>query len=530
MEFGFAASVGAAVVGVALGFTLSLLQAFIGARVGSDHPVHVFLTRAIRSNGNRLFVRIPDLLNTCYCAAMPLYLHLLVSRFRDRVVFWLERLLNPTVNALHVVVFALIAEMASRQQALPSGFVGLATCTFALTPQFFHALSARNFGLSSRGSGLLLLTLFFLVVYAVEARLAPGWGWPCLALLAWLIWGFNTFAQQTLCIFSVLLLLAGRPTSLLGGILGLAVFVALHPAYSVSYLRNTLRFIRTYARELAPIYILKRRTSIWRDLVWDIWRRFEAGPAAAIRYAYENSIVVVALLNPLVLVGAWMALSQGPAEGLVAHGARMSLMGFAVVLLTSFRATRFLGEPERYAEVVTPWATLAAVSMIGSLAGAAAMIGIVVVFLSLDALQLLASRMLLKRVAGGELGLIEIERAVSERFGDAVRFCSNNEQITKKLMQNDWKFAYYLAAGQDYAGLSASEVFSTFPFLRKESCELIAATYRVNACLLDREAYETIFDPPPASLLGMTTLWESDRFRLLMLDWMPAPSPATPLE
>jgi hypothetical protein len=508
-------------VAILLAFALSVTQAFIGAKVGSDHPVHVFLTRGIRNNGFRLFVRIPKLLNTCFCAAVPLYLHWLIAHFRDRAVYWAERLLNPSVNTLHVGVFAVIAGVAASANGWPPLFAPLAACAFALTPQFFHALSARNFGLSSRGTGLLLLTLFFLSAHAVEDGSLPVVTWASLVLAAWLVWGFSTFGQQAMCILSVLLLLmGGRWIPLAGAALGLLVFVALHPAYSLSYLRHTLRFIATYASELAPIYILNRRHSIWRDLVRDIWLKLGQDVKKGAHYAYENSVIIVTLLNPLVLVACAAALLRPPPDStLIAFGQTMSVAGTLAVLLTSLRATRFLGEPERYAEVITPWATLAGGYEVYNRLGPAGLIALVLAFLTLDLLQLMASRLLLRQVADNDLALRDVEIAIETSVPADVRFCCNNEQITKKLMQNDWSFAYYLAAGQDYCGLSATEIFSTFPYLRRQACEQVVAAYRVNACLLDRRLYDTLFDQAPATLRCQRVAWENDRFRLLVLDW-----------
>lgn len=509
---------------LALALVLSVAQAFIGARVGSDHPVHVFLIRGIRSNGYRLFVTVPHLLNVCHCAAIPLYLHWIVSHFRTRAVFWCERLLNPIVNTLHVGLFAGMASYAAFAVGLPWMFVGLATALFAMTPQFFHALSARNFGLSSRGTGLLLLTLFYIAAFAVEAGESPMASWLALALAGWLIWGFSTFGQQALVILSLLLfVLTGRFVPLLGALMGLTLFIVLHPRYSLSYLRHTLRFIRTYATELAPIYILNRRASIWRDLVWDIWIRFREGSKSAIHYAYENSILVVLLLNPMVVLATWGSLGDGsPANPFLAYGSALSTCGLIAFVLTSFRFTRFLGEPERYVEVVTPWAALSASVLIYTQVGTVGLWVLLSCFLLTDVLQVFASKVLLKHVTGNEIGLNEIEKIVTSRFGQGARFCSNNEQFTKKLMHNEWSFAYYLAAGQDYCGLKASDVFSKFPFLRRDSCEKIVQAYAINACLLDRKLYDTIFDSRPAALRGMNVAWESDRFRLIVLDWASA--------
>lgn len=511
---------------VLLTLALSTAQSFIGARVGSDHAVHVFLADGIRRNGHRLYVTIPRLLNTCHCAAVPLYIHWAVSHFRASAVYWAERLLNPTVNTLHVAVFGALAFAAARWQGLPLAWAGLATCAFALTPQFFHALSARNFGLSARGTGLLVLTLFLAAAWGVEAGASPFVCWTALTVLGWLVWGFSTFASQALCLVSLLLLVTtGRWVPLAGAALGLALFVALHPKYSLSYLRHTLRFIRTYATELAPVYILARRQSIWRDLVWDIWQRLRGGLAAGLRYAYENSVIVVVLLNPLLLLACASAIGLAPsAGGLLGFAGAVALAGALAVVLTSFRATRFLGEPERYAEAVAPWAALSGAQVLFAWGGLTPLAVLVGVFLLVDLLQLVASKLLLNYVSGNDVGLAEVEAAVGRELGDAVRFSSNNEHFTKMLMKNPWQFAYCLAAGQDYAGLKMQQIFSAFPMVRREACERVAATYRVNACLLDRKLYDTLFDERPASLRGMRTAFESARFRLLILDWADAPA------
>ncbi len=516
-----AAATGLVCAGLALTLALSARQAFIGARVGSDHPVHVFLTRNIRDSGFRLFVRIPRLLNTCHCAAVPLYMHWVVSHFRPAAVYWCERLLNPVINTVHVALFAAVALLAARQAGLPPLFVGLATCAFALTPQFYHALSARNFGLSSRGTGLLLLTLFFLAAWAVESGFEPALSWPALVLSGWLVWGFSTFAQQALCILSVILSLMERSyVPVAGSLLGLALFIGIHPRYSLGYLRHTLRFIRGYRRELAPIYILAARRSIWLDLFHDLWVKARGDVQSRVRYAYGNSLLIVLLLNPLTVVAAWAALAHAlPPAGLISYAAKMALAGTIAMLLTSLRATRFLGEPERYVEVVTPWTVLCAVHVLFRLHDWALLWTAIVSFLLLDLAQLRISRLLLRHVGGQSIQLAAIETAVRDRLPRGVRFCSNNEHFTKMLMQNDWQYAYCLAVGQDYCGMNVQQAFTACPRLRREACQRIVSTYRVNACLLDRTVFETLFDQPPPGLRAISVAYESPRFRLMILDW-----------
>ena len=508
--------------GVLAAFALAVSQSFMGSKIGSDHPVHAFLARAIRQNQHRLFVRIPKLLNTAYCAALPLYIHWLLSFFQLRAMYWAERLLNPGVNTLHVVLFAGVALWATHLQGLPMAFAGLATCVFALTPQFYHALSARNFGLSARGTGLLLLTSFYLAAYAAEAHQASVLGWGAMLITGWLVWSFSTFGQQALVIISLLLLLtSGRWIPLAGTALGLALFLAVHPAYGRAYLRHTLKFIQVYANELAPIYILNRRHSIWRDLVWDIWAKVKtSGLKNGFRYAYDNSVLVLVFLNPFVLIASlYTVTAAAPSTGLLAYAGALALAGALAMLLTSFRATRFLGEPERYVEVVTPWAVLAGGFAVQARWGMGALALVALLFLALNLAQLMASHILVRYITSKPINLSEVEQAIGHAIQGEVRCCSNNEQITKMLMQNDWWFAYCIAVGQDYCGMSVTEAFSVFPYLRRDALQRIVTSYRINACVLDRSLYDTLFDSPPAGLVSCRVGYQSDGLRLLLLQW-----------
>lgn len=503
-------------------FALATVQSFLNVRIGTDHAVHAFLVRAIRRNRYRLFVRIPGLLNESFCAALPLYLHAIMARLRPTALHLAERLLNPTLNALHVGLFAVLAWIAATQTGLRAEFIVLATALFAFTPQFHHALSARNFGLSARGIGLFLLTAFMLS--AALTDIFPGMGpWIALIVIAYLIWAFNTFGAQALTIISLLLaLLFWRLAPLAGAVGGLMIFIVLHPRYSLGYLRHTLRFIRSYAVELAPVYLLSRRYSIWRDLVWDIWIRLRRNPRDGLRYAYENSVLIAMLLNPLLpftLVA--VALGVLPRDGLVGFAADVAMCGAAAFLVTSFRPTRFLGEPERYIEAVTPWATLAASAVLFAELSTMTVALLALVVLLASLVQLAASHMLLRHLDRKSIQLGPVEAAAAG-MNRPVRCSSNNEQLTKLLLSNDWQFAYCIAVGTPYAGMTAKEVFSPFPFQSRDACARIVTTYRVNLCVLDRTLYDDVFDTPPPGLLASRCLYESEGLRALAFDWAPA--------
>ena len=512
-----------AALAVFASLALSSIQSAIASRAGSDHPVHAFLRDGIRANGFRLFITVPRLLNKAHCVALPLYLHWILARLPLAAIAWSERLLNPLLNAVHVLLLAIVAGEALAIGSAASGIhAGHAALLFALTPQLYHALSARNFGLSARGAGLVLLTAFFAAAQMASASPHPAAWWLVLAVLGWLVWGFSTFAQQALVLLSLLLLFAGLWRPAAGAALGLALFLAVHPAYAWSYVRHTLRFQSAYARELAPIYVLQRRPSVWRDLVWDIWRKpSEVGLKRAVMYAYENPAIVVVLLNPLVIFSAGHLLSGAGTrqDDWVAFAGAVATAGLVAMLLTSARPTRFLGEPERYVEVVTPWACLYAASAAAELAGVALVWSMIASFGLINLAQLCASWMLMRHVTVANEEIDEVARVIDATGGPDIRFCCNNEQVTKMLMGRPWRFAYFIAVGQDYAGMTATEAFSRFPNLRPEACERVARAYRINWLLLDLKVFDRVFDTPPPDLQSMQSLYRTDRFALLRLQW-----------
>lgn len=505
-------------------FGLSLWQASLNAGLGSDHAVHAFLVRAIRRNRFRLFTRIPNILNETHCAALPLYLHSIVARFGSSAIPRASLLLNPVVNGLHVVLVAWIAWTVVAETGTDFGYVAVAAWIFALTPQFYHALSARNFGLSARGIGVLLLTLFLFAGHmAASGPNAWGW-WAALIVSAYLVWAFSTFGAQAMVIISVLMaVLFGSATPLLGLALGLCLFIAVHPRYSIGYLKHTLSFIHTYGTSLAAVYILPRRFSIWRDLVWDIWQRIFRSRIAGLRYAYENSILIISVLNPATIAAIvlWASgrVSMVQIAGLPGYASHVAVCGVVAFLLTSFRPTRFLGEPERYVEATTPWAAVASGLFLMSQFGLPGLLLVLAALLAMDLFQFAASRMLQRHVAKNPMGYAAVQQAIVAAADGPVRCAGNNEQFTRHMLEMDWSFVFCMALEKTHCGLPIAEAFTEYPFIRRESLQKIVRHYRANFCVLDRKIYDDIYDEQPADLLASHTVHLSPDVRVLRLDW-----------
>lgn len=512
----------AILTGIVLAFAISALQARINARHGTDHAVHSFLIRAIRQNGFRLFVRIPRLANASYVGALPLYLHWIFAHFPLSVMRRAERLLNPAASAVHVVVVAAIAGLAAARSGLPDPYVAIVTLAFAFTPQFYHALSARNFGLSARSLGLIFLTGVFYATWSVTTDPGDPLAWLMLIGFCYLTWAFSTFGAQALVLCGIALsAITGQPYALLGTVGGLAVFVAVHPRYSIGYLRHTFRFIRAYARELAPVYVLERRHSVWRDLVWDIWRRLAVSLSGGFRYAYENSILIVLLLNPLVPLAATGRLLGEPAglEGLPLFACDVALAGLLVAFATSFRPTRFLGEPERYVEAVAPWGAIGGIAIVYASGWGWFALWIVVAFAVAALVQLAFSGILARYLTTKTTNLPDAVAAIENAGLETVRCCSNNEQMTKLLLHNDWDFAYCIAAGSGYCGMSLGEAFAPFPMLRAAALERVIQQCRITVCVLDRSQFEEPFATRPDGMADARIIFENGTLRVFAFDW-----------
>ena len=502
-------------------FAIAAAQAFMGVKIGTDHPGHVFLVRAIRDNGYRLFTRVPRLLNHAIIGAIPLYLHAIFARLGERAMFWAERLLNPAMSAAQILIFAILAYRARTSDTDGLAAILATVACFAFCPQFTHALSARNFGLSSRSIGLAALTVCLSGAWLAERDPAFAAGWLLGLGGAFAVWAFSTFAAQALVLLVAGMALAGgHYTPGLMALGGLAGFVAVHPRFAPAYLRDTIAFLREYRRELAPLYILARRFSVWRDLWRDIPRALCASPVAGLRYAYENPVLIVVLLNPLTLAAAYARLADELAPGLPAFAGDVTLAGLAAMVATSLRATRFLGEPERYVEAVTPWSALAASGWIAGRFGADTLEAIAVVFVILAVVQLGLFRILFRYIISRPLDIAGAERAIAAFAPPGgVRLASNNEHMTKLFMYNDWDFAYCIAVGRGYAGMSITEAFERFPILRQSAFENVLERYRINVCVLDRKIGDQPFRSAPESLAEARLLHESEALRCFGLSW-----------
>ena len=484
---------------------------------GSDHPVHIFLVNVIRESNHRLFNRVPRILNEAYCGAYPLFLHWVLSFFSLHTIDTVARILNPSINLALVLLLYSIMES---HKILYSIF-GLTCLIFILTPQFYHAGNARNFGISSRPIGLILFILYSFLIYNLNVsfslRIFLG-----SIFVGYLIWGFNTFAQQTMILFGIIWGLVFHNWIMLGlAFLSIVPFIILHPKYSISYLKHTVLFIKTYATDIADVYILKSRYSIWRDLIYDVWIRIRKFTQKDLYYIYNNSFLVILFLNPLIFIASFVGLSGYSQNSLLIYCSRMALLGLLLFILTSFRSTRFLGEPERYVEMVTPFSTIAAVFYIMNTFGLHMIVYLIIYFVIMTLLQLIVAYLIKENASHVNISSIcQITKDIVGREfqTEDVRFCSNNEELTKYFMTEKWCFARSWSPEVDLGGEKYRNFFSQFPMVRKQPFENILTEYKINLCLLDKNNFHDIFIRD-LDHNRIHIICDSEYFRLYHLKW-----------
>ncbi|MDA7510426.1 hypothetical protein N8737_02170 [Verrucomicrobia bacterium] len=504
---------------------VAVLVAFLGAflqtrklmGLGSDHVVHLFLIDRIRENRHRLFVEIPKLLNQSFCSAYPLFMHWLLSFLSKEKIHSVATIMNGTVNGLQTIGVYLIVRYLTDF----SDRAGAVALIFALTPQFYHVFSARNYGLTARPLGVLMLTSYFSSLFIGEHLQMPLIKWVGGGVFAYLVWGFNVLAMQGMLLIGVFLLLVFQyPEALVVAMIGGILLILINRPYGWSYISNTLKFINAYRTDLAPVFILKKRESIWRDFVFDFWNKKGYGHHE-LNYIYTNGAVIAHVLNPFGLICLIsLFYPQSYSSEIVRYSSVIGACGYLTFFITSFRMTRFLGEPERYIEMVTLFSTIGGSAWLTGFFGVKALWIVFFYFVLCNATQAVIIFMTCRKYGDGPKKIQKVVDAVQQKQKpDNIRFASNNEELTKLFMGQDWRFARFNSAEQDYAGFKGIKAFVEFPLVRQEAFESLLKKHRINLCLLDREHFENIVFSDGGGPKSIEIVYKDERMKALKLSW-----------
>ena len=340
--------------------------ALIGTKVtGSDHYYHALVINGIRDNKHRFIVELSNFMTNNY-ASYPQLLHWVLSFFPEKYALKIGKyssVLFHLLSAFTLYLFAIEIYPYVAQGQGPSleTFLVYVGVIYVSTPYHYDMENAKNLNISARGIGLFLGQVFTyaLVIYSINGQFEML---AVAGVSATLIYMSSQFSTQYLLFSSPLFaLLFWDPLLLLIPIVGVLPYFILMPKVAYLSFKGQLNHKRVYVKHLATKYILDIRYSIWRDWVYDFWVKFLSKDSGLsftkkLGYLITNPLVIVVFSMPFLIPVMVEITGLFHQTGILRTGNILYALivpvgiGIFIFLATSFRASRFLGEPERYIE------------------------------------------------------------------------------------------------------------------------------------------------------------------------------------
>jgi hypothetical protein len=235
---------------------------------------------------------------------------------------------------------------------------------FILTPFQYYAWNAKNTGISVRGFGVMIGQF---MLYAIINYLLYDLDYMLLIAIIfyWIALGSSQFGHQ-FCLFSTVLMSAFflDGTLLFIPLLGLICFYLCFPRWSVKYIDRQIGHKIMYSKFINEKFHMGYRYSIWLDFTRDFFVKYEElGLLRAGQYIYRNPLLSSIFGFPI-LVWFIYYIVRNPytlkLDYLLYVFTILIIIGILLFIIFSFRATRFLGQPERYIEFFIPIMTILA--------------------------------------------------------------------------------------------------------------------------------------------------------------------------
>lgn len=504
-------------------FLFKLSGFFVGK--GSDHAFYDYYIQLIKENKNRFFSHFPNFLNKTPITD-PQFFFGFISYFSASLKKKISLFLNPVVLTI-LFSMVLILVQPLNNYLNDSFFIPKLFVLIVTTPQYFHGQNSRIYGLSARGVGLGLFFLFMMFILKYQ-QAESGYIYFFLAVVCgYLIWGVSLFAQQAILFFSlVFLVLFNNYLFILATIISLMVFVMIHPGYAKNYFINRWRYLLIYSNYLADRFILKHRYSVWRDWFYDFWFKKEKKITTKFSYVYTNSLFILIFLNPFVLVALYgyfspVLMSNVVLRSLYTFSLNVNLAGVIIFILTSFRLTRFLGEPERYVEMIIPFSAIAGMITISNMGSEVFVYLLIIAFILINIVQLLLF-VYLRRTHPQEIALLKesivekIENSIENK--SQINFFSNNQDWTKFFLNTEWRFIYFYPTVYEIGGVHIAELIQTYPFFDSKGSIQIAKNFNINFFLQDLNS-EVEVEELKKSCVQVEEIMSETSFKLYRIIW-----------
>lgn len=325
-------------------------QKLIGT--GSDHASHLSIINRIKENKHKFICDYLFGYNEKYPFYPQLY-HWLVSFLPERIYKYKYHYINLAVKTIEIIGFNAFLFYLYRKLAFDEIVFLYTNIVFNTFPFSYAAWNAKNTGLSARGIGLVSgqVYLYFIVAYIISGNFLIL---PFIFVIVFVSILLSQMALQFILLSMPFVAMTfSIPILFFLPFLAIGLFYIIMPNVAKNYLVGQFNHKRNYALFMADIFILKSRPSIYRDFFWDFWVKLKTNWKHALLYLYGNPLVELVFGFTYL----WFVIYIGFTLGFIGElNIIFKLVFISLVLffVTSFRFTRFLGEPQRYVEFTIP--------------------------------------------------------------------------------------------------------------------------------------------------------------------------------
>lgn len=475
------------------------------ARFGSDHYFHLNIIQLIKKNRHRFISRYTNFIGNEYIAYPQLF-HWILSFLNVNNPARVNFFYKSFIFFLDVLCFFLffhtdLLKFSSRFSELHIFLYAALLLLF--TPFNYVRWNAANAGFSARSLGLFLGRLFvYLFVYYLYHPHYYLIG--IIIFVAYLILISSQFAAQYIIFLCVIYAITTlNALVLLIPVVAFGLFYGLHRQIALNYIRGQYQHKKVYAGYFAKRGILKYRPGIWQDFIYDFWIKLKRQGVRAFPYIQYNSVVTVFwgfTILPILLYFL--------AQVTFVHN-KSSLMGFIgmiplfqvvlasllIFLLTSFAATRFLGEPERYLEFATPAMIFLFIQFLGNTIIYYTLIYYVLASLGLMLINIVFNKKYESRENSilqaindqgfGQPSLVDTLYRLKEEKGP-LRLFSNNEEVVRRMVGEDFLFLLPDAAAEKTGSFYYKDIYhAKYPFVNEALLLPMVKEFEINIFIAD---------------------------------------------
>ncbi len=316
---------------------------------GSDHYFHLKFINSIKENKHKFLIKNPVISNEKYLSYPQLY-HWIFSFIPSKFLLNNIKLLNIILRIAEIIILNILLYLFSFIHPFNTITYLYFNVLLTLTPFAYSTWNAKNTGLSARGFGLIIGEVFvFLTVFYIYSG-SPLWLTSLIICAYIAILSSQMTFQLILLSAPLYALLFSNFYFLLIPLSAILIFFMTHGVIAVNFFKGQGNHKRNYYFFLAEIFILKNRHSIYRDFVYDFWKRLSKKPLEACLYLYNNPLMEVIIQMPIVAFSVYCFMSGN--EVIIFE--KILIIPLILFFLTSFRKSRFLGEPQRYIEFFLP--------------------------------------------------------------------------------------------------------------------------------------------------------------------------------